>query len=118
MRKLASEDFFIKVMSRGQYIGRLERFQRLYPALTIAVAVMDTKAKPPRPVGVLTAKISLNGLSSMLCMEFPPTGKSVASVVASDGFMIAHSNLEAYQPDARLRSEERRVGKEGRSRWS
>jgi signal transduction histidine kinase len=107
MRKFGSEEFFTEAMARGQYIGKLERFQGLYPALTIAVAVMDQKSATPKPVGVLTGKISLNGLSSMLSMEFPPTGQSAAAVVATDGFLIAHSNpKEVYKPDARLSDKE------------
>ena len=39
------------------------------------------KAQPAKPVGVLMARVSLNGLSSMLGMEFPSTGRSAAAVV-------------------------------------
>jgi signal transduction histidine kinase len=103
MRKLDGEEYFQAALARGQYIGKLERFQGLYPALTVAVAVVDQKQQPPKPVGVLAAKVSLNGLSTMLSMEFPSAGKSAAAVVAGDGFLIAHSNLkEVYKPDARL----------------
>src|SRR6185503_11166510 len=80
-----------------------ERFQGLYPAVTIATAIVDQRQQPPKPVGVLAAKISLNGLSTMLSMEFPPAGRSAAAVVSSDGFLIAHSDLkEVYKPDAHL----------------
>ncbi|MBI3551537.1 MAG: HAMP domain-containing protein [Elusimicrobia bacterium] len=104
MRKFGSEEFFNETMARGQYVGKLERFQGLYPSLTIAVGILDSKAaSPTKPVGVLVGKISLNGLSSMLSMEFPPAGKSAAAVVAPDGFLIAHSNpKEVYKPDAKL----------------
>ncbi len=103
MRNFANDEFFTTALQRGQYIGKLERFQGLYPAVTIAVAIMDQKQQPPKPVGVLSAKVSLNGLSSMLAMEFPTAGKSAAAVVAPDGFLIAHSNpKEVYKPDARL----------------
>ena len=103
MRNVNQEEWFTTAMSRGQYIGKLERFQGLYPSLTVAVAIVDSKQQPPKPLGVLAGKISLNGLSTMLSMEFPPAGKSAAAVVASDGFLIAHSNLkEVYKPDARL----------------
>ncbi|MDE2040188.1 MAG: HAMP domain-containing protein [Elusimicrobia bacterium] len=103
LRDVEEEEWFLGAMKRGQYVGHLERFQGLYPALTIAVAIVDPEAQPPRPIGVLEAKVSLNGLSTMLSMEFPPAGKSVAAVVAPDGFLVAHSNLkEVYRPDARL----------------
>lgn len=103
MRRVDGDEAFQTALRRGQYAGKLERFQGLYPALTVAVAVMDSKQQPPKSVGVLSAKVSLNALSSMLAMEFPQTGKSQASVVAADGFIIAHSNYkEVYKPDARL----------------
>lgn len=103
MRNFANEDFFATALQRGLFIGKLERFQGLYPALTIAVSIMDQTQQPPKPVGVLAAKISLNGLSSMLSMEFPPAGKSQAAVVAPDGFLIADSDpKEVYRPDAHL----------------
>ena len=78
MRSFENEEFFIEAMRGGRYIGKLERFQGLYPTATIAVAIVDQKAQPAKQVGVLMARVSLNGLSSMLGMEFPATGKSAA----------------------------------------
>lgn len=110
MRKFSGDEMFTTTMARGQFVGKLERFQGLYPALTISVAVLDHAAQPARAVGVLAGKVSLNGLSSMLTMEFPPTGKSAASVVSPDGFLIAHSNpKEVYKPDAKLSEEILRI---------
>jgi len=107
MRDFSKEDLFQTAIGpRGQYIGRLERFQGLYPTVTVSVPILDPRAQPARPVGVLAARISLNPLSTMLAMEFPSTGKSQAAVVASDGFMIAHSDpKEIYKPDARMPDE-------------
>ncbi len=107
MRSFEGEEFFIETMRRGQYIGKLERFQGLYPTATIAVAVVDQKAQPAKAMGVLMARVSLNGLSSMLGMEFPATGKSAAAVVDKrDGFLIAHSSpKEVFKPDARISDE-------------
>lgn len=103
MRRFEGEEFFDVVMTRGQFIGRLERYQGLYPTVTIAVAIIDPKQTTPKPVGVLMGKVSLNGLSSMLGMEFPATGKSVAAVAAHDGFLVAHSNIkEVFRPDAKM----------------
>lgn len=104
MRDFSREDVFTVAMSqRGQYIGRLERFQGLYPTLTVCVPILDQRSQPARPVGALMARVSLNGLSSMLSMEFPSQGKSRAAVVAPDGFLIAHSEpKEVFRPDARL----------------
>lgn len=107
MRDFGREDAFqTAVGPRGQYIGRLERFQGLYPTVTVSVPILDRSAQPARPVGVLAARISLNPLSTMLAMEFPATGKSQAAVVAPDGFMIAHSDpKEIYRADARMPEE-------------
>ncbi|MBI5883476.1 MAG: HAMP domain-containing protein [Elusimicrobia bacterium] len=101
MRNFAGEDFFNTALKRGLYMGRLERFQGLYPTMTIAVPIADPKAAGP--VGVLLGKVSLNGLTQMLGMEFPSSGRSQASVIAGDGFLIAHSNpKEAFKPEARM----------------
>src|ERR1035437_5899844 len=107
MRNFSKEDLFqTAIGTKGQYIGRLERFQGLYPTVTVSVPILDARAQPSRPVGVLAARISLNPLSTMLAMEFPSTGKSQAAVVATDGFMIAHSDpKEIYKPDARMPDE-------------
>lgn len=104
MRDFGREDLFqTAVGPRGQYIGRLERFQGLYPTVTVSVPIVDSRAQPARAVGALAARISLNPLSTMLAMEFPATGKSQSAVVAPDGFLIAHSDpKEIYKPGARL----------------
>lgn len=107
MRDFSREDLFQTAMGpRGQYIGRLERFQGLYPTVTVSVPILDQRSQPARSVGVLAARISLNPLSTMLAMEFPSTGKSQSAVVAPDGFLIAHSDpKEIYRPDARMPEE-------------
>jgi signal transduction histidine kinase len=107
MRDFSKEDLFQTAIGpKGQYVGRLERFQGLYPTVTVSVPILDMRAQPARPVGVLAARISLNPLSTMLAMEFPVAGKSQAAVVAPDGFMIAHSDpKEIYKPDARMPDE-------------
>ncbi|MFI5346945.1 MAG: ATP-binding protein [Elusimicrobiota bacterium] len=107
MRDFSREDLFQTAMGpKGQYIGRLERFQGLYPTVTVSVPILDQRAQPARSVGVLAARISLNPLSTMLAMEFPSTGKSQSAVVAPDGFLIAHSDpKEIYRPDARMPEE-------------
>ncbi len=107
MRDFSREDLFqTAVGPKGQYIGRLERFQGLYPTVTVSVPILDSRVPPARSVGVLMARISLNPLSTMLAMEFPSTGKSQSAVVAPDGFLIAHSDpKEIYRPDARIPDE-------------
>ncbi|PIR19155.1 MAG: hypothetical protein COV48_03555 [Elusimicrobia bacterium CG11_big_fil_rev_8_21_14_0_20_64_6] len=111
MRDFRGEEFFTGSMGpRGQFIGRLERFQGLYPTVTISVPIMDQRVQPAKAVGVIVARVSLNGLSTMLAMEFPASGKSQAAVLTRDGFLIAHSDpREIYRPDARMPAEVEKV---------
>jgi signal transduction histidine kinase len=104
LRDFSREDLFqVAIGPKGQYIGRLERFQGLYPTVSVSVPIVDARAQPARVVGVLAARISLNPLSTMLAMEFPSTGSSQSAVVSPDGFLVAHSDpKEIYKPDARL----------------
>jgi signal transduction histidine kinase len=104
LRDFRGEEVFNAAMGpRGQFIGRLERFQGLYPTVTVSVPIMDQRVQPARAVGVVAARVSLNGLSTMLGMEFPASGKSQAAVLTRDGFLIAHSDpREIYRPDARM----------------
>ncbi|MDD5303315.1 MAG: ATP-binding protein [Elusimicrobia bacterium] len=111
MRDFKGEELFTGAMGpRGQFIGRLERFQGLYPTVTISVPILDQRAQPAKAVGVVAARVSLNGLSTMLAMEFPASGKSQAAVMTRDGFLIAHSDpREIYRPDARMPPEVEKV---------
>ena len=106
LRNMESAEFFDTALARGEFIGDLKRFQGIYPTVTIAVALGRSGQGATPPKGVLAAKISLNGLSSMLAMEFPASGKTSAAVASPDGFLIAHSDPEKiYKPDARLDSD-------------
>ena len=111
MRDFRTEELFIAAAgARGQFIGHLERFQGLYPTVTISVPIVDQRTTPGRTVGVVSARVSLNGLSTMLAMEFPASGKSAAAVMTRDGFLIAHSDpREIYRPDARMPAEVEKV---------
>ncbi len=111
MRDFRGEELFTVAMGpRGQFIGRLERFQGLYPTVTISVPIIDQRVQPAKSVGVVAARVSLNGLSTMLAMEFPASGKSQAAVMTRDGFLIAHSDpREIYRPDARMPPEVEKV---------
>jgi signal transduction histidine kinase len=111
MRDFRGEELFSAAMGpRGQFIGHLERFQGLYPTVTISVPILDQRVQPARAVGVVAARVSLNGLSTMLAMEFPASGKSQAAVMTRDGFLIAHSDpREIYRPDARMPPEVEKV---------
>jgi len=111
MRDFRGEEMFTgAVGARGQFIGRLERFQGLYPTVTVSVPIIDQRVQPAKAVGVVAARVSLNGLSTMLAMEFPASGKSQAAVMTRDGFLIAHSDpREIYRPDARMPPEVEKV---------
>lgn len=111
MRDFHGEELFTNAIGpRGQFIGRLERFQGLYPTVTISVPILDQRVQPAKAVGVVAARVSLNGLSTMLAMEFPASGKSQAAVMTRDGFLIAHSDpREIYRPDARMPPEVEKV---------
>jgi len=104
LRDLSGEDFFKTSIKNGEYIGGLERFMGQYPTVNVAVLMLgnnDGKNK-----GVLWAKLSLNGLSGVLKTGFPESSGAVAAVIAPDGFLIAHSDMEeVFRPDAGLPKE-------------
>jgi len=72
-----------------------------YPAITMGVQILNPATN--QTVGVVTAKMSLTGLSSILKTGFPEATHTQAAVIDSNGFLIAHSNLkEIYKSDAKL----------------
>jgi len=109
MRNFYDRTSFQVALQMKEYIGGLQRFQGLYPTLTIAVPVLSTGANHVVKKGVLLGRVSLNGLSQMLHQEFPEEGRSQAAVVAGnvhDSFLVAHSNPnEVYRRDAALPKE-------------
>ncbi|MBI4347383.1 MAG: HAMP domain-containing protein [Elusimicrobia bacterium] len=106
MRNFFQEAPFQVALQQGQYVAGLERFQGLYPTLTIAVPVIDPRVPQAKASGVLLGKISLNGLSQMLVQQFPEGGKSEAAVVGVDGFLVAHSNPKmVFKTEAKLPKE-------------
>ncbi|HAH06518.1 MAG TPA: hypothetical protein DCM05_08330 [Elusimicrobia bacterium] len=107
MRNFGDSDAFRLALQNGEYTGSLTRFQDLYPILTIGVSVLDPTqtAISPRK-GVLMGLVSLNGLSQMLRQQYPEKSRTIASVVAVDGFLVAHSNPEeVYRKNARIPKE-------------
>jgi signal transduction histidine kinase len=107
MRDFGDSDAFRLALQNGEYVGSLTRFQDLYPILTIGVSIIDPSqtALSPRK-GVLMGLVSLNGLSTMLRQQYPEKSRTVASVVAVDGFLVAHSNPEeVYRRNARIPKE-------------
>jgi len=106
LRNFSKEPFFTALMSNGDFLGPLERFGG-YPMVTLAVRLHNRSGKPS---GALIARLSLNTVSSILKTGFPETSKSEAAVIAPNGFLVAHSDMEtAFKPDARLSPEVARI---------
>ncbi|MBI4801234.1 MAG: HAMP domain-containing protein [Elusimicrobia bacterium] len=100
LRDFASDALFTKVFKTGEFIGGLEKYMG-YPAITIGVQVINPATN--QTMGVVTAKMSLTGLSSILNTGFPEATHTQAAVIDSNGFLIAHSNpKEIYKADAKL----------------
>jgi len=100
LRDMSGDALFNKVMKTGEFVGGLEKYMGSYPAITMGVQIVNPSNQG---VGVLIAKMSLTGLSSILKTGFPETTHTQAAVIDSNGFLIAHSNLkEIYKADAKL----------------
>ena len=101
LRDFSGDALFGKVMKTGEFVGGLEKYMGSYPAITMGVQIVNPANN--QGVGVLIAKMSLTGLSSILKNGFPEATQTQAAVIDSNGFLIAHSNLkEVYKPDAKL----------------
>ncbi|HAH31316.1 MAG TPA: hypothetical protein DCL44_03265 [Elusimicrobia bacterium] len=101
LRDFASDALFAKVMKTGEFVGGLEKYMGSYPAITMGVEIINPVTN--QGVGVLMAKMTLTGLSSILKTGFPENAHKQAAIIDSNGFLIAHSNSkEIYKPDAKL----------------
>jgi signal transduction histidine kinase len=101
LRDFSGDGIFQKTITRGEFIGGLERYMGSYPTLTIGIQIVSPSDN--RAVGAVLAKLSLNGLSGILKTSFPESTHTQAAVIDSSGFLVAHSNLdEVYKSDARL----------------
>jgi len=101
LRDFSSDALFSKVMKTGEFVGGLEKYMGSYPAITMGVMIVNPANN--QGTGVLLAKMSLTGLSSILKTGFPEATHTQAAVIDSNGFLIAHSNLkEIYKADAKL----------------
>ncbi|OGS49143.1 MAG: hypothetical protein A3J79_10835 [Elusimicrobia bacterium RIFOXYB2_FULL_62_6] len=101
LRDFSQDALFNKVFKTGEFIGGLEKYMGSYPAITMGVQILNPATN--QTVGVVTAKMSLTGLSSILKTGFPEATHTQAAVIDSNGFLIAHSNLkEIYKSDAKL----------------
>ena len=101
LRDFSNDAQFAKVMKTGEFVGGLEKYMGQYPAITIGIQIVNPVTN--QGVGVLVAKMTLTGLSSILKTGFPETTHTQAAIIDSNGFLIAHSNAkEIYKPDAKL----------------
>ncbi len=101
LRDFSGDGIFQKAITRGEFIGGLERYMGSYPTLTIAIQIVSPSDN--RAVGAVLAKLSLNGLSGILKTSFPESTHTQAAVIDSSGFLVAHSNLEeVYKSDAKI----------------
>jgi signal transduction histidine kinase len=101
LRDFSGDGIFQKTVTRGEFIGGLERYMGSYPTLTVGIQIVSPSDN--RAVGAVLAKLSLNGLSGLLKTSCPENTHTQAAVIDSSGFLVAHSNLdEVYKPDARL----------------
>jgi len=101
LRDFSNDALFAKVMKTGEFVGGLEKYMGSYPAITMGVQIVSSTTN--QGTGVLIAKMSLTGLSSILKTGFPEVTHTQAAVIDTNGFLIAHSNLkEIYKPDAKL----------------
>jgi signal transduction histidine kinase len=104
MRDFINNPAYQKALKNGEYIGDFERYNGKYPAITIAIQIVNPNNN--LSVGVLMAKLSLNTLSGLLKTSFPDATHTQAAVIDSNGNLIAHSNPdEVTKPNAKLPDE-------------
>ncbi|MFH1620334.1 MAG: cache domain-containing protein [bacterium] len=108
LRNLSDNVAFTKTLKTGEFIGGLDRFMDSYPMLTIGLQIVNPATS--QAAGALMAKLSLNGLSSILKTGFPEATHTQAAVIDGNGFLVAHSDLAVvYKPDAKLPDDVLRV---------
>src|SRR2546430_7493687 len=96
------------------------KISETYPVALIAIHTIDSA--PQKPKSVLRGLMQLLSLAFLACtLVIGATGSASASEARDEGSVRALGDTFAnafVQKNAELRSEERRVGKECRSRWS
>jgi hypothetical protein len=112
LRDLKSDEDFAASLAEETHVGRLRRIQRLYPVVTISVALHDPTFHSGNPTGRLSAQLSLNPLSTMLTMEFPRSGSRTAVIALKDGSVAAASDPSlVYSENPRLDAEIQRFAR-------
>jgi len=99
-----SDDPILKKVIRsptGDYVGGMEKYLGSTPVITLAVTIRNPDNQ--KVVGVLISKVSLTSLSDLLQAAFPAESKTVATIIDTNGFLIAHSDpKQMYRPNPKL----------------
>ena len=105
LRDFINSDIYKVCMKKGEYIGSFERYKMKYPAIDIAVSIMNPKS-PGYAAGVLVGKLSLSSLSGLLKASFPEPNHTRVWVIDTNGFIVASSIIEDIErPNAKLDDE-------------
>ncbi|HOJ85545.1 MAG TPA: ATP-binding protein [Elusimicrobiales bacterium] len=105
LRDFLNSSVYQKTIKSGEFIGGFERYKGRYPAITIAVSIVNPK-NPNYSSGILMAKLSLATLSGLLKASFPDANHTRVAVIDVNGFIVAHSvPEEAEKPNAKLNDE-------------
>ena len=105
LRDFLNTQIYQKTVKTGEFIGNFERYKGKYPAISIAISIVNPQS-PGYVSGILLAKLSLATLSGLLKASFPDPTHTRVAIVDLEGYIIAHSvPEEAEKPQARLNSE-------------
>lgn len=105
LRDFINSQIYQKTVKSGEFIGNFERYKGKYPAITIAVSIVNPQT-PGYVSGILMGKLSLSTLSGLLKASFPDPKHTRVAIIDLDGYVIAHSVVEeAEKPGAKLNEE-------------
>ncbi|MCX7905541.1 MAG: ATP-binding protein [Elusimicrobiales bacterium] len=105
LRDFINSQVYQKSVRNGEFIGNFERYKGKYPAITIAVSIINPK-NPGYVSGILMGKLSLSTLSGLLKASFPDPSHTRVAVIDLEGYIVAHSiPQEAEKPNAKLNEE-------------
>jgi signal transduction histidine kinase len=109
LRDFINSDIYKVCIKKGEYIGDFEKYKMKYPAINIAVSIVNPK-NPSYIAGILVGKLSLSTLSGLLKASFPDPNHTRVWVVDVNGFIIASSIVEDVEkPNAKLDDEVVRI---------
>ncbi len=104
-RDFLNTQVYQKTIKEGEFIGNFERYEGKYPAITIAVNIVNPYNKGISN-GILMAKLSLATLSGLLRTSFPEPKHTKACIVDLNGYILASSIPELQiTPNTKLSDE-------------